>query len=161
EEATGLIGFVDKALGYDHAAVAKGQLVALMREIVALRSDVAMMAARLDAEVGAEDVDMQAIDERVRESLAGERFDAGIDNINAEPTIDAPAAETSAADSPAASEKGDAQDQPLAIAQINVESIANAGATSTNGRVIDQNERVPGWERARRKLAPFVDRFAV
>jgi len=50
EEACGLIGYVDKALGYDHVAVAKGQLVALMREVVGLRSEVALMAARLDAE---------------------------------------------------------------------------------------------------------------
>ena len=114
DEATGLISFVDKALGYDHAAVAKGQLVALMREIIGLRSEVALMAARLDAELGP-------------------------DNFKAESMTD-----PTGVDAPAASDDGDARSEsPAAIDQINAESTAAASLVSANGHASDEDTETP------------------
>ena len=106
-EASELIGYIDKALGFDHAAVAKAQLVALMREVISLRSELAVMHARLDAELGVDNINVESSAEGSPADLGdAAKIAATVDNINAESTIDvtaidAPAAPRDATTTPA------------------------------------------------------------
>jgi len=133
EEANGLIGYVDKALGYDHAAVAKGQLVALMREVVGLRSEVALMAARLDAELGPDGLDNIKTESSAEDGPVCLRpidwAADSVDNINAESTSRAAAENI---DAPAVSEAG--------IGNSNAESNPAAQSTTTNDHGRGDNE---------------------